>query len=109
MIRDRRASEIAKLDAVAQERARLLELTNEALRKLAFEADRRKELIDQLTDEIEILRRAAEERLESIQRLDEALTQTRLEAEKRAALLAEMSEVLERQDREIARLRAGKT
>ena len=62
MIRDRRASELAELYAVAQERARLLELTNDALRKLTFEADRRKELIDHLTAEIELLRTAVAER-----------------------------------------------
>ncbi len=156
MIRDRRASELAELYAVAQERARLLELSNEALRKLTHEADRRKELIDGLTAEAENLRgeidllrtaigerdgeiallrlaigerdgvigilrtaiaereaqgeifkRAADERLEGLERLDEALEKTRVEAEKRATLLAEMSEVLERQDREIARLRSG--
>jgi hypothetical protein len=57
---------------------------------------------------IEDLKRVAEERLAGMKQIETALAQMRDEAEKRAVVLADMSDVLERQDREIERLRARK-
>ena len=127
MIRDRRAVEFAELHAVAQERARLLELTNEAIRKLSLEADRRKELIESvsaenetLRSEIEVLRgalverdelassleRTAEQRLAAMAEIENA-AQERLELIEnlRSVIDAKDAELLER-DEQIAQLRA---
>jgi ADP-heptose:LPS heptosyltransferase len=85
--------------AVAEERLELIE----SLR--ATMAMKEAELAEREGRVAEVLR-IAEERLRGMQELDTALTSVRAEAEKRATLIAEMSEVLDRQDREIARLRA---
>ena len=58
-------SELAELRAVAEERGHFLEITNSALKRLSVEADRRKELADEL-------QRIAAERLSSIERLERA-------------------------------------
>jgi len=112
-----RLSAIVDVQHAAEERLVAIEELRSTLAYREAEAEERLAMIDKLRatlaareaelSELEQLRRVAEERLQGMRELDKALNATRAEAEKRAALLAEMSEVLERQDREIGRLRGS--
>ena len=92
---------------------------------LRAHAHERLQLINAATAEIETLReelararaaaqppsrseleRVADERLVALQNLDNELTSVRSEAVRRAEILAEMTDMLDRQGREIERLRS---
>jgi chromosome segregation ATPase len=97
---------LAMVQQAADERLRALdgsaaevELLREQLSAAEAELVEREQVINDL-------KQVADDRLAGMKEIEVALHQMREEAEKRALVLADMSDVLERQDREIERLRA---
>lgn len=119
------ADELKMLHVVVDERLAKLNAASVEGEMLRAHAHERLQLINAATAEIETLReelararaaaqppsrseleRVADERLVALQNLDNELTSVRSEAVRRAEILAEMTDMLDRQGREIERLRS---